>query len=141
MRKLLFILPFVFGTALAQTVDMNALKSIQDRNDNMRDAYMMQQERAQEKHQREIDSERRAYNNSLIQRNKEAARSIAQRNQFIKDNQNIDLEERRLKLHHDQVRANHDEDFVKGELDRQKAINNQINSGKVQLNVNSVDGD
>lgn len=141
MKKLLLILPFIFGTAFAQTVDMNALKGIQDRNDNMRDAYLMQQERAQEKHQQEIDAERRAYNNSLIQRNKEAARSIAQRNQFVKDNQNIDLEERRLKLHHDQVRADHDEDFVKGELDRQKAINNQINNGKTQININPVDGD
>lgn len=142
MKKIFALILMSIPTyAMAEPPNLDDLAAVQNRNDNARDAVIAKQ-------QAEISAERYRENarqneiaRSVAARNRAAAQAITSRNQYVKENQDIDLEERKLKLQHDRVRSAHDEEFVKGELERQKAINNQIDSGKVELHVGAVDAD
>lgn len=143
MKKVLIISALLTlpGLAVAQTANLGALENVQNRNDNMRDAAIAQQQANYAAAQRREEARRNEVARSVAARNRAKAAAIAEQQKYVHDNQDIDLAERRLKLQHDQVRGQHDEEFVKGELDRQKAINNQINQGKTTLNIGPVDAD
>lgn len=138
MKKALLILGGLISTpAFAQ--DFSALQAIQNRNDNARDAsiYDAQQEQARERAAEE--RRQQSITNSIVSRNRALAASQVQRNATAKANSDLDLEERRLRIVRERAEANHAEDFVKGDLDRQKAINSVIGQGKANITVNPVD--
>ena len=123
----------------AQT-DFAAMQQIQNHNDDMRDEAIAKINHDHDVQVRQENARRNAITKSIIERNKEIAQERASNAHYNNENRDIDLEERKLKLHKDQVRDEHSEEFIKGELERQKAINNEINKGDVPLTVEPVDG-
>lgn len=144
MKKFLFIGLIgcsILGASNSFAQDFSAMQQIQNGYDDQRDAAIARQQALEDRQMRAEQARRDSIARSVVAKNRQNAAARAAEAKYQSENREIDLAERRATLQHDQVKASHSEDFVQGELARQKAINNQISQGHVGISVGTVDAD